>query len=83
MIITTCLIWWIPVVVALGAAVEALVDGLVRGDPLDEHPTETTATTTATIPTYRHPGQRIRGTLRIQTGAADAAHLRIATVSEL
>jgi hypothetical protein len=72
MIMTTCLILWIPVVAAVGAAVEALVDGLVRDAPLDEQPTVTTATTTATMPTCQYAGERIRRTLRAQAGAADA-----------
>ena len=73
MIITTCLILRIPAVAAVGAAVEALVDGLVREGPLDEQPTEATATTTATIPRGQYAGERIRRTLRAPTRAADAA----------
>jgi hypothetical protein len=71
MIMTTCLILWIPVVAAVGAVVEALVDGLVRDTPLDEQLTVTTATI-ATMPTCQYAGERIRRTLRAQAGAADA-----------
>src|SRR2546427_7128185 len=81
MIITTCLIWWIPVVVAVGAVVEALVDRLVRDAPLDEHPTDTTVITTTTIPTCRHERKRIRRTLRAQTDAPDAANMTRSTMS--
>src|SRR5438132_96938 len=58
MIITTCLILWIPV-----AAVDALVDPFDGGDPLDEQAVAKT-TTTAAIPTNRADQERIRRTLR-------------------
>jgi hypothetical protein len=69
MIITTCWILWIPV------AVDALVDGLDRDGPLDEQPTDTTATTTATIPTCRAEGKRIRARYADEQGAKCAATL--------
>jgi hypothetical protein len=69
MIITTCWILWIPV------AVDALVDGLDRDDPVDEQPIVATATTTAAIPTCRTDDERIRRTLRAPAGAKCAATL--------
>src|SRR5258707_13105364 len=62
MIITTCLILWIPV-----AAVDALVDPCDGGDPLDEQAVAKT-TTTAAIPTNRADQERIRRTLRAARG---------------
>ncbi|HEY5173918.1 MAG TPA: hypothetical protein VIK54_19485 [Acidimicrobiia bacterium] len=71
---TTCLILWIPGTTAtdgpVAALVDGAVDGLVRDGPLDEQPIVATATTTATIPTYRVEGQGIRGTLRAASGSA-------------
>jgi hypothetical protein len=67
MIMTTCLILWIPGATTTDGPVDGLVEGLVRDGPLDEQPIVTTATTTATIPTDRVEGERIRSTLRAAT----------------
>jgi hypothetical protein len=82
MIMTTCLILWIPGATPIDGTVELVVDGLVLDGPLDEHPIAATATTTATIP-YRVRGSRIRSTLRAAPGAKDAAAGRSATVRGL